>query len=206
MVYFLVLISSFALSFISDRKSDKSLNVFPFLLALSIVTEIITYSLHYFKVDSFLYYHIYLLFEYSFLAVYFYLNSSRNFFKRAILISIPVFVCFSLFLSFYFTFKKYPGIQINTEGLLIIIFSIITLFSIDINVSKKIYELPVFWICIAFLIYYSGIFTFNGLFNFLKERKSQVATQLIVYILQTSNYILYICLSIAFICSHRTKK
>ena len=124
---------------------------------------------------------------------------------KIVLFSIPVYVIVSIVLSIFWGFQKYPGLQINIEGIFLIILAIIGLFSIEPKINNKITSIPFFWICVAVLVYYSGIFTYNGLYHYIEQRSS-LGSELGFYILKIFNYILYICLSIAFVCSRLIKK
>jgi hypothetical protein len=206
LIYFGFLLISFILSVFAARTKDKSLLVFPFLIFLSILTEVLVYTLHNYKLYYNIIYHIYVPLEYVLISSYFILNSKNLITKKIITYSIPVYILICLSLSIQSSFQKHPGLQINLEGLLLITWSVITLFSIEVKMNTIITSLPVFWICVALLIYHSGIFTFTGIYNYISENKSLLGNKLNLYIIQMSNYLLYICLSIAFICSLRTKK
>lgn len=204
-IYLAFMVISLILSFFRNKK-DRGLFIFPILLTFSLLTEILVYTLHHFKYDYNFIYHIYVPLEYSLLALYFYINAKSVVVKKMILFSIPLYLVVCFIMSVGSTLEKHPSFQINAEGVLLILWAIISLFSIDVRTDIKITSLPIFWICVAVLIYHSGIFTLTGIYNYIFETKSQLTNRLNIYILQISNYILYICLSIAFICSHQTKK
>lgn len=205
-IYFGFMLISLILSLLASRKKDKSLVVFPFLICMSILTELLVFWLNTINHSYNFIYHIYVPLEYFLISLYFILNTKKITTKKIITYSIPVYFLVCLILSFLSSFQKHPGLQINLEGLLLIAWSIITIFSIEVKVNTVITSLPVFWICVALLIYHSGIFTFTGIYNYILENKSLLGSKLTFYTIQMSNYLLYICLSIAFICSLRTKK
>lgn len=205
-LYYLLLIICFAISFLSNRKADKSMIVFPILLSLSIVVEGLAYLFHLYKIQFNVIYHIYVPIEYALIAAYFYMNNMNPRIRKIILYSIPAYFVISVVYSSIGSFQKHPGLQINLEGLLLIVWAIFSLFSIEAKEGNKIHALPIFWVCIGVLIYHSGIFTYTGIYNYIIEQKTSLGGKLNIYILHISNYILYICWSIAFICSHQTKK
>ncbi len=205
-IYFILLFVCFSLSCFANRKDDKSMRIFPFLLFLSIVVEVIVYFLHSHQIRFNVIYHIYVPIEYVLIAYYFYLNNKVEMVKKIILYSIPLFLLASIICSLISSIHKHPGLQINLEGLLLIVWAILSLFSIEAKEGTKIHALPIFWICVCVLIFHSGIFTYTGIYNYILEQKTSLGGKLNIYILQISNYILYICWSIAFICSHLTKK
>lgn len=206
LLYYLLLFTCFVISFLPNRKADKSMVIFPILLALSILVEGLAYLFHIYTIQFNVIYHIYVPIEYALIAGYFYLNARNLRVKKVILYSIPAYFVLCMVYSTISSFQKHPGLQINLEGLLLISWAIFSLFSIEARVGNKIHALPIFWICIGVLIYHSGIFTYTGIYNYIVEQKTSLGGKLNIYILHISNYILYICWSIAFICSHQTKK
>jgi len=206
LIYFGFLLFSFFLSLIASIKKDTSLRIFSILLFLSILAEILVYTFHKNKLNYNLIYHLYVPIEYALISIYFILLTKNKTIKSIIKWSIPLYIAICIVISIHNSFQKHPGLQINLEGLLLITWSIITLFSIEVKINTIITSLPIFWICVALLIYHSGIFTFTGIYNYILENKTSLGSKLNLYILQLSNYLLYICLSIAFICSLRTKK
>jgi hypothetical protein len=205
-LYYGLLFLCFLLSFMANRKADKSMIIFPFLLFTSIMAELSVYLIHAHKGNYSLVYHIYVPLEYLLFAYYFYLNNRSQLAKKLILYSMPVYLVASITYSIIASVHIHPGFQINLEGFFLILWAILSLFSLEAKEGNKINALPIFWICVAVLIYHSGIFTYTGIYNYIIEQKSSLGAKLNLYILQISNYILYICLSIAFICSHQTKR
>ncbi len=205
-IYFSFLVTSLILSIFCYKK-DKALYVFPILLSVAFITEIAVLILWYYKKSFFFLYHIYLPIEYSLLAYYFYLTIDNPLVKKVILYSIPSFIMLSLMFTLEIvSSSKYPNFQTNIECFLLVIWSTITIFTIDVKEDINIISLPVFWVCTAVLIYHCGVFSYTGVFNYLMELKPELFNKLEFYVLKILNYILYTCLSIAFICSHRMKR
>lgn len=189
-------------------KKGKSIKIFPFLLSVSLLTEILVdifyYILHW---EYSVIYHLYTPVEYALFSHFFYYNLNNKALKKVLLLTIPSFLILSLFISFKIVgISKYVGMNDNLEGILLILWSIITLFSIEFNPEFSIIQLPVFWICVAVIIFHSGIFLFNGVYDSLLAKKSPLAEILHQMIIKNLNYVLYILFSIAFICSNRMKK
>lgn len=205
-IYFIFMLICFLLSLVASKKRDKTLVVFPIVIFISILTEFLVIKLNSRHLNYNFIYHIYVPIEYVLLSLYFVFNTKSTSTKKIIIYSIPVYLILCLILSLQTSFQKHPGIQINLEGLLLITWSVITLFSIEVKINTVITSLSIFWICVALLIYHSGIFTFTGIYNYIIEKKTLLGSKLSFFIIQMSNYLLYICLSIAFICSLRTKK
>ena len=189
-------------------KGEKSLKVFPYLLFLSLITEIIV-DICYFilDIDYHIIYHIYTPLEYLLFASYFYIYHKSQVIKILVVTSIVIFTLLSVFISTeIININVHPGLNDNVEGFFLIILSSFTLLTINLNPKISIISLPVFWICLAILIFHSGIFLFNGLYNYLVAKKSVIAQPLHQLIIKNFNYLLYILFSIAFICSNRMKK
>jgi len=207
-IYLTLLILCLLISLFTYKQS-KSLKIFPLLLCLSLITEI-TVDFMYFLLnydnEYNIIYHIYIPLEYSFLSYFFYLNNSHQV-KKYIEVSIPLFILASGLISgFVISITDFPGLNFNLAGTLLILWSVITLFSVQPTANVSITSLPVFWICIGILVFHTGIFFFNGVYEHIQQKNSLLAQQLHRLTIKSLNYIMYICFSIAFICSHRMKK
>ena len=204
-IYLTILFISLVLSIFSYKK-DKALYLFPFLLSAALLSDLVATVLKYFGFNYFFLYHIYLPIEYSLLAYYFYLTIRNVQIKRVILYSIPIFIVFSLMFSLEIVLiSKYPNFQTIIECLLLVTWATIAIFTIEVKEDVSILSLPVFWICVAILIYQCGVFTFTGVFNFLLDTKPALLDKIKPYQI-VLNCILYTLYSVAFICSHRTEK
>lgn len=204
-IYLTLILISLVLSIFSYKK-DKALYLFPFLLSAALLSDLGATVLKHYGINFFFLYHIYLPLEYGFLAYYFYLTINKSFVKKIILYSIPLFTILSVVFSFTIVgIKEYPNWQTLIECILLIIWVVIALFPIETKEGTSILTAPMFWICIGVLIYQCGIFTYTGMFNYLFKSKIELLNKLRPYQIGF-NYILYLSYSIAFICSHRTKK
>jgi len=205
-LYFFFLLFALLLS-IFCNKSDKSLYIFPFLLSAAFLAELIRLILIELNLYYNIIYHIYLPIEYGLLTFYFYLNLTTRKIKMLLLFSIPIFIFFSIFFTFNIVnIQKLPNFQIIIEEIFLIIWSTITILNIRIKTDLNIVQLPVFWISTASLIYFTGTFSFYGIYNYICESRPILTQTLGFYILKILNYLFYALLSIAFICSHRIRK
>ncbi|NOU18405.1 MAG: hypothetical protein HOO91_12685 [Bacteroidales bacterium] len=204
-IYLTILFISLVLSIFSYKK-DKALYLFPFLLSAALLSDIGASVLNHFKINYFFLYHIYLPIEYSLLAYYFYLTLRNILVKKIVLYSIPLFIIFSLMFSLKVVIiSKYPNFQTIIECLLLVTWATMAIFTIEVKEDVSILSLPVFWICVAILVYQCGVFTFTGVFNFLLDTKPELLDKIKPYQI-VLNCIIYILYSIAFVCSHRIKK
>lgn len=190
---------------------DKSMRLFPYLLLTSLFAELLVIYIYFIlnkkNGEYFIIYHIYIPIDYLFLGLFFYYAFEKQRIKKVISISIPTFMLISIYLSINIIgFRKYPGLNLNIEGCLLILLSIYRLFTLEPNTNISISKHPVFWICTGLLIYNLGGFIFNGYYNFLIETMSPLAKELNYILNKSFNIILYISFSIAFICSNLTKK
>jgi len=206
-LYLGLLFLSFILSF-KSLKYDKSMRIFPLLLFLSLTTEAIVYLMFFAlekKPQFYVIYHIYILIEYSLLCYFFQLNTKNSSLRKIIKYSIPLFIITSTAISIFTGYYIYPGHNLNLAGFLIIIWTTITLFNIEPQENLSLFHLPLFWISIGVLTYYSGSFFFNGVYQYFIENNSELAKGLNGWINKGLNYVLYTCFSIAFICTKHRK-
>lgn len=204
--YLCLLAISFVLAIII-KKREKGFFLFPVLLGIALLTELLTRFLKS-QGFSFIYvYHFYIPVEYCFWAVFFSINNDVSRIKQVIKFSIPVFVLACIFISInLISLLNFPNIQLNIEGLLLVVWATYTIFTIKIRLDTSIFLLPVFWVCSGVLIYYSGISFYMGFYNYIFVSNHELKTILKAYLLLIPNCILYTSLSIAFVCSQMTKK
>jgi len=208
-LYLLLLVISLLLS-IRSFKYHKSFKLLPYLLSLSLLTEVIVYSMYYIfdlQRSYKIIYHIYLPIEYVFFAYFFYLNFNNRTLKKLTIASIVFVVLLSLILSLVInSLYIFPGENFNLVGSGLILLSIIALFNLQPINDLPFYKLPLFWICFGILFFYSGMFFFNEVYEYLMNSEPDLAEKLNYYINKSLNCLLYVCFSIAFICSHQMKK
>lgn len=204
-LYFTCLGISWLLS-IFLKKSEKGLFILPYLLSFALFVEIVTRVLVHFGLSHIYIYHLYIPLEYCLWAIYFYHVIPSGLVRKIIKISTPVFVISSLILSVTIvSFKAFPNLQLNIEGILLIVLAVISIFTIQIN-HVTLFFRPVFWICVGVLVYYCATFSFVGVYNYILDYKSSLFESFKIYLLVIPNCFLYTCIAISFICSHRIKK
>lgn len=202
--YLFLLALSFILSF-RTFKSEPGNRLLTVLLLLSIITEAAVYTMYYLlelRPHFFIAYHFYIPFEYGLIARYLINHISNSHIKKIILISIPSFLIASILISFFRGVFTFPGVNLNLEGFLIIVWTIISLFSLRPSKVPLLRQQFV-WVGVGFLVYYSGSFFFNFVYQFLVEEQSDVALKLNGIINKGLNYLLYTFFCISFICSQR---
>lgn len=202
-IYLLCLITSFKAS----SSNLPGLFYLRLILVLGLVTEIVVELLQYFDANDNLPYFAYIPLEYVLICFYFMANTNRQLLKKVFLYSIPPYIVLAVFLSFSkYNFISYPAYVYNMSCFLNVIWLVMMLLNIEVVENAAPVRLPVFWVFTAFLIFYAGIFFFNGAYNYFMKTDAAIAGHLRNYINTGLNYVLYSILTYAFICSARMKK
>ncbi len=210
--YRLVYISVFILAVIFgifSKKYHTGLKVLVGLLILGITTEFWVEANKILQLTSEAFiYNIYIPLEYLCYSYFFYkMNKSRKM-RKAVILSIPLFV---ISIPIFSSFMDLPVHELLTEiytlsGILVILWSIWTLFTIKPEEGLKFHTHPLFWICTGLIIFYSGITPFNLMHNHLKNNNAALFEFMSRIIQKGLNVFLYTSFIIGFICSHRMKK
>jgi len=150
-------------------------------------------------------YYIFNLFEYSLFCMYYLENCKVDRYKWVVKWSIPAFVILSFCVSmFYYHFKSLPSLNINVEGLLLVVIYVHLLFNLDVNIA--IYKHPDFWISAGILTYFGGAFAYFTFYRTLLHLNYAETISLFVLISIPLNTILYACITISQICITRNLK
>lgn len=202
--YIILLIICCSISF-SLPFHSRSLVAFRYILSWAILIEVIVYyqSIH-IPGSKFTYlpYHIYIPIEYGLLTLFFMAQINKSILEKIGVISIFTFIFFSIITSHFYTgWAKFPGLILNVEGFLLIIWSLVIMFSVKPDLELPFHKLPIFWICLSVILYHSGTFVMNGLFNTLKE--NHILFKSLRIINQSLNIIMYLMILLAFLLSNR---
>lgn len=198
-VYYLLMIACFINSLFYLR--ILSIRILALLLLCSILTEIgveifISKGLNYY-----VFYHIFNVVEYGLTTLILYEGIRTKLVRKMMVYSIPLYSLIALTLSLNVQdWNQLPSISYDVEGLFIITWCIIALWSIDPTDDRTIFQQPTFWFIIAFYIYFICTLPFNGIFNYLIKVKSHVGkTKTLFSIINSvSNYLLYLFILIGF--------
>jgi len=191
-------------------KYHKALKILVFLLAFGIFTEyIVSILIRFFNIENeeFIY-NFYVPIEYFLYAAFFYYISDNKNLRKAIIISIPVFVIsILLFTEAESIFSKILQTNIYVlSGIFTIIWSLWTLFTVKPIKKVKFRAHPLFWICTGLIVFYSVNTPFNLLYDILKKTDEDLFNLVSKIVQRGSNIFLYTFFIIGFICSHRMKK
>ncbi len=198
--YYILLISSFLLSLFRVNSKDKVLFIFPYILFLGIITQLLQEFLSRAKIPFMFIFHIYNFIEYPLYAIYFYylFNSAKM--KRMLIISVFIYlISFILYFAFMksFTAESF-GLVSAIEALFMTSFSLY--FYYDLMQSNKYYNLstyPHFYINTGNLIFFSLSIFAMGFHAIIKNADPALADK-VLNINRVSNIIMYALYCIAF--------
>lgn len=171
------------------------------LLLVSILTEAVVEIMGKKDLRFFSVYHFFIPFEYLLVTVILSKNVRRKKIRQLMIGSIAFFWLLCVYISFRVQPPpNFPSLHGNIEGVLVIAWCLASLLSIEPVESLSIFQLPAFWIALAFLIYFLGSMTVNSVYNTLLSNQSATAKHLFSIFNSISNYLLYIFLGIGIIC------
>jgi hypothetical protein len=200
-VYFSLITIAFILS-VNKQKKNKGYIYLSFILLLAIVTDIIHVILQEtVKQYQYIPYHIYIPAEYIFLSLFLYSYTQNKILQNILIVSMPIPLIVELLFISKNYFVQFPSLIYNISGALIMLWSIIILLQIPVQLKINVTTTPIFWFCTAFIIFFSGQFFMNGFYNRIQEVHPAILKPLSNVIYYSLNYILYILIIIALICS-----
>ncbi|RXK62384.1 hypothetical protein ESA94_05080 [Lacibacter luteus] len=177
------------------------------LLSFSIITEIAVEIIGKETNGYYFLYHFFIIIEYIFITLILKRWITNKWVQKIMMISLFVFCFASLLISLFVQdFSFFPSINANIEGMLIITWCIISFFSIVPLENTAIYQLPVFWVTLAFFIYFAGTLGINGVYNHLLSQEAATAKKIYGIFNSVSNYVLYILLTIGILCHNQDRK
>ncbi len=211
LIYLLLLTAAFVVSLVAN-KFPTTLRIFPYLLGLSILVELMVNIIHHglgIEQGYLPIYHFYVVVEYALLAFFFY-SENRNSAVKRMIMGLSLAYIAALFIIYLYplqTLQDHPGHSYNVGGVFLILMSIVTLFMLEPIPDLPIFKHPVFWICVGMIIFYSGVVVFNGIYNYLRATYQLTEAEILLQtIVKGANYILYLSLIRAFQCSHQMKR
>lgn len=152
-------------------------------------------------------YHLFCPVEYTFFCLYYIKSCPQNAFKPVATYSIPVFITFSLCVSYFlYQFRNMPALNINIEGLFLFLFYTHLLFCMNVPLRKRIWQHPDFWLSIGMLVFYGGVFVFLGLYPYLFGVSPMATIQLFDLITKPLNIFFYTFIIAGLICLIRSNR
>jgi hypothetical protein len=222
-IYWVSLLLCLGLSFYNWQRGRRELSTLVLVFFTAVTTETLmlivkqSASASELRLHRLLY-HLYIPLEYSLMAYYFYAINKSPVIQKVILLSIPFYAAISILISYY-TITPFiaindiipegqnsrlcqfpmPSYNFNIAGVLLIIFSLITLFTAEVNIDKKMSEHFYYWLCLGLIIFHSGVFILNAVYPQATLKNSKAAADLNVIINQSLNNIMYITFACGFI-------
>ncbi|MEN9571025.1 MAG: hypothetical protein RL172_2256 [Bacteroidota bacterium] len=207
-IYLTFLTTAFIVS-LFNYKNDKGLKLITILLLLSVITDftaLIFKIAHINNANHFVLYHLFTPVEFILIGRYYYVNAYKPVIKKVIVSSVIMFFVFSIIVSsFVIPITKYPSLNNQVGYLLLTCISVLILFDLDPESNVPLHQKALFWIATGFTIYCTGIFFFNSLYNYLKDKNPNLAREKFNLINSIFNNTLYTLISMGFLCSKKTK-
>ncbi len=145
-----------------------------------------------YSINYFVLYHFFTIAEYALITLLLRDGINVLFIRKLMMYSMLLFTTASLFIIFFVQeFAQFPTISNSIESLLVITWCILALWFIDANYETSVFQQPVFWFIISFLIYFAGTISFNGIYNHLLKDKTETARKLFSIINSVCIYLLY---------------
>lgn len=212
-IYYLLFLSATVLSLLAPKDNFRGLNYLRILLIVGLCSEVLIDLINYYYYSAVHnppspIHYLYIPFEYLMLSLFLKIHIRIKRIRSLINFSFVIYIFTVLYLSiFYYSMENdYPGIIYNLGCGFLIIWSSLLLFNLEFNAQLKLAQLPVFWVCTAMIIFYSGVFFYNCYYNYFLKKETEFALLLRQYVNLNLNFIFYILLCYSFICSMRQKK
>lgn len=153
-------------------------------------------------------YHFYIPIEYTLLSFFYAVNIRNRVLKSSIYISLALYLPVIIYISLQkIQLSEFPSFQFNITGLLLVIFSFLTIQTILFNnYNIRIVKVPIFWFCTGVIFFYIGVFYFNGAYRYLLITNQQLAKSLNTVINGTFNIVFYLFWIYGFACSIQLRK
>jgi hypothetical protein len=195
------------MSFYAKMEVIKGLKWIRIMLTSAFITEFINEFIDYYSPYGSVFSHFYLLLEHTCLSMFILSNLKIRKLNDIIKLIAIFFSITSLLISIsYQKFMSYPGIQYNINCFLIIGWCCLLMLKIEVFGNIRILKLPLFWLLSGILLFYSGIFFFNGTYSYILKENKNLAFELRRSINLTLNCIFYIIWTYSFVCSVRIQR
>ena len=198
--YYMLMVIAFIISI--SYKLPDSAKILSILLFISIITELIVEACKAYDIRYYLLYQIFTPIEYVLISMYFYKAIFDFAFKRYVKISMIVFVSIcATETAINSNALEFPRLLCYIECFLIILTAVVALLLIDVDSSRPIYKIGDFWFSIAFLFFNSALF----IVLFFDQQQSLEIRAIFSIINKSANCLLYVLLSVGFLCLERKR-
>lgn len=209
-LYVLFIVICFGITLIK-RKSITHLyaKVFPWFILLTIITEVVGITLSdVYEQNNLWLYNNYIAIEFWFYTWVVQQNLSRKKAKKIILgIATGLLAVYLLNNFFGQGVKGFSSITYCLSCIFLILSCFYYFYELFEKPSKTtLLRQPAFWLCTAFMFYFTCTFPIYGLANFIYNIIPKLIRNNIVIFIEILNVFFYSLLSIAFICQSVTRK
>ena len=195
-IYISIVFLSFIVSIIYYRNHPKYFFLLSALLLITFIVEATGYYMLRNKIKHAFIFHFYAPIEFSILSYLFYREIQTSWIRKMILLVMPLFLIFSTVNIFYLQkLKVYNSYGFIIKGVLVVCW--ILLFFYDLYNNDKFenpLRLPMFWISIGLLFFFSGTIFLNGYIEHLMKTNMDLARK-VFRINLSLNIFLYLCIS-----------
>lgn len=177
------------------------------LLMISILTEAVVEIIGTAQKNHYIVYHFFVPVEYTLVTLALRSKIINRRLGKIMLFSVFAFWPLTFYISFFLlSTSDFPGISAGIEGMLVIAWCLLTLVYIEPVKELSIFRLPVFWVALGFLLYFSGTMALNTVYNYLLHSRTQKAKDMFAIINTIFNCLLYIFLTIGILCHKEPTK
>ena len=198
-VYYALMVACFAVSLFYLRFT--LVKWLAALLLASIAAEIIAEIIGTAQHKHYIVYHYFNAVEYTLITLALRSQTGRQWLRKTMLLSLAVYWPVWFYISFFVqSLTDFPGITIGIEAVLLIAWSLLALVYIEPVRQVSIFQLPLFWVALGFLLYFVGTMSLKTVYNYLRHSQTDKAKDMFDIINNIFNCLLYIFLTIGILC------
>ncbi len=162
----------------------------------------------FYKMNNLFYYNIVYDIQVIIISYFFYHQLSSHFIKKVILCFLFTFLIFALintiWLQGFFTWQTYSYVL---GGSFIILLSVAYLWQLYISEeTQSIFKDPVFWFSLAWILYFGITVPYFGMLNYLLKNFPSLALNYYLLVIDITDCLRNILLTIGFLCIRTAKK
>ena len=162
----------------------------------------------FYKMNNLFYYNIVYDIQVIIISYFFYHQLHSHFIKKVILRFLFIFLLFALlntiWLQGFFTWQTYSYVL---GGSFIILLSVAYLWQLYISEeTRSIFRDPVFWFSLAWILYFGITVPYFGMLNYLLKNFPSLALKYYLLVIDITDCLRNILLTIGFICIRAAKK
>jgi hypothetical protein len=179
-----------------------------FILFYALLDTIGSVMAAFYKMNNLFYYNIVYDIQFFVLSYFLYHQLHSSLIKKLILgffLVYPLFVLINtIWLQGFFTWQTYSFIP---GGSFIILLSVAYLWQLYISdETQSIFRDPVFWFCLAWILYFGITVPYFGMLNYLLKNYPTLAYNYYLLVIDISDCLRSIFLTIGFLCTQAAKK